>query len=148
MNIVICNSAHFFKEALEAKETLEKNGHEAVTHPMDVNFRGKTVPVAEYYNVRKQGWDEEIEKLKEDLMRGHFEKIKQSDAVLILNLDKDDKKNYIGGNTLIEMGLAFALNKKIFMLNPAPEDLSYAEEIKGMKPIILNGDLDRIKDGN
>jgi len=43
------------------------------------------------------------------------------------------------------MGLAFALNKKIFLLNQAPEDLSYTEEIKGMKPIIINRDLEKVK---
>ena len=145
MKIVICNSAKFFKEALEAKEELEKAGHEAMTHPMEMFFKGKTIPVEEYYNARKKRWDEEIEKLKEDLMREHFNKIIDSDAVLILNPDKDGKKNYVGGNSLIEMGIAFALNKKIFLLNPAPEDLSYTEEIKGMKPMILNGDLEKVR---
>ncbi|MCK4521318.1 MAG: hypothetical protein KAU20_02005 [Nanoarchaeota archaeon] len=145
MKIIICNSACFFKEALEAKADLERLGKEAITHPMKVFFRGKEVPVEEYYNARKEGWDEEIEKLKENLMREHFDKIKESDAILVLNFDKDGKKNYIGGNSLIEMGLAFALNKKIFMLNPIPEDLSYTEEIKGMKPIVINGGLERVK---
>jgi len=145
MKITICNSVKFFQQAKEAKQALEKLGHEAETHPMKVNFKGKEIDVIEYYKARKSGWDKEIEDLKEWAIREHFEKIKQSEAVLILNIDKDEKKNYIGGNTLLEMGLAFALNKKIFMLNPAPEELSYTEEIKGMRPTILNGDLEKIK---
>ena len=56
---------------------------------------------------------------------------------------KDGKKNYIGGNTLMEMGLAFFLKKKIFLLNQIPE-LSYKEEILGVKPILINGDLNKI----
>lgn len=145
MKITICNSAKFFNEALKAKEDLERLGHVALTHPMRLMFRGKEVSVEEYYNARKEEWDEEIEQLKERLIRDHFEKIKGSDAIFVLNVDKDEKKNYIGGNTLIEMGLAFALNKKIFMLNSIPEDLSYTEEIKGMKPVVVNGDLKQIK---
>lgn len=145
MKITICNSARFFNKALEAKDNLEILEHEAVTHPMEVIFKGEKVPVKKFYDARQNDWDEDIEKLKEDLMRDHFEKIKESDAILVLNVDKDEKKNYIGGNVLIEIGLAFALNKKVFLLNPIPEYLSYTEEIKGMKPIILNGDLEKIK---
>ena len=44
----------------------------------------------------------------------------------------------------MEMGVAFYLHKKIFLLNPIPE-ISYREEILGMKPIIINGDLSLIK---
>ena len=145
MKITICNSAKFHKEVLEIKNNLEKLGHNTLIHPMELEFRGKMVSVAEYYSARKEGWDDEIEQLKEKLMKDHFEKIKTSEAIFVLNLDKDEKKNYIGGNTLIEIGLAFALNKKIFLLNPIPEDLSYTEEIKGMKPIIINGDLTKVK---
>lgn len=145
MKITICNSAKFWQNAKDAKVSLEKLGHTAETHPMELEFRGKKVPVFEYYKARKEGWDKEIENMKERLIREHFEKIKDSDAIVVLNVDKDGKKNYIGGNTLIEMGIAFFLNKKIFLLNNIPEDLSYAEEIKGMKPIILNGDLGKLK---
>jgi len=42
------------------------------------------------------------------------------------------------------MGLAFHLNKKLFLLNEIPE-ISYKEEILGMKPIIINNDLTKIK---
>lgn len=145
MKITICNSVKFWQEAKNAKEELDKLGHDVLTHPMEVDFRGKKVPVFEYYKARKEGWDDEIESMKEYFIREHLEKIKNSDAIVVLNIDKDGKKNYIGGNTLIEMGLAFFLRKKIFLFNQIPEELSYAEEIKGMKPIILNGDLSKVK---
>jgi nucleoside 2-deoxyribosyltransferase len=145
MKITICNSIHFFEDAKKAKVELDESGHEAITHPMEIEFEGKMVPVIEYYKLRKSTWNDSIEQRKEDFMRDHFEKIKNSDAVLVLNIDKDGKKNYVGGNAFLEMGLAFALGKKIFMLNPIPEELSYAEEIKGMRPIIIEGDLSRIK---
>jgi predicted RNA-binding protein with PUA domain len=65
------------------------------------------------------------------------------DAILILNLEKNGIKGYIGGNTFLEMGFAHVLNKKIFLLNPISE-MGYEDEIVAMKPVILNGDLDKI----
>ena len=41
------------------------------------------------------------------------------------------------------MGLAFYLKKKIFLLNDIPE-MSFKEEILGMKPIVINNDLSKI----
>ena len=62
----------------------------------------------------------------------------------VCNYDKKDIKGYIGGNTLMEMGLAFFLKKKIYLLNEIPE-ISYKEEILGVKPIIIIGDLSKIE---
>ena len=73
----------------------------------------------------------------------HFKEIKKSDAILVLNYDKKGIKNYVGGNVLIEMAFAYILDKKIFMLNPVPE-MSYADEIFAMKPVVLNGNLKKI----
>jgi hypothetical protein len=60
---------------------------------------------------------------------------------LILNYEKNGVANYIGGNTLMEMGLACWLNKPIYLMNPVPADLSYSEEIRGMRPIVIDSDL-------
>ena len=76
-------------------------------------------------------------------MRKHFDKVAWSDAILVLNYDKNKIEGYVGANTLMEMGLALHLNKRIYLLNPMPE-ISYKEEILGMKPIIINGDLSKI----
>ena len=145
MKITICNSVHFWKEAMAAQKRLETIGHEALTHPMEIEFEGKMLPVIEYYRMRKAQWNAKIEDLKEWAMREHFTKIKASDAILVLNYDKEGKKNYIGGNTFLEMGLAFALDKKIFMLNDVSEDIPYAEEIKGMRPVIVKEDFSNVK---
>jgi len=145
MKITICNSTKFHALASKTKEELEKLDHEALMHPLECEFRGKRTHVIEQYNARQTQWNEELANLKEFFMREHFDKIKVSDAVLILNIDKDGKKNYVGGNTFLEMGFAFGLGKKVFMMNPVNEELPYAEEIKGMRPIIINGDLSKVK---
>lgn len=68
-----------------------------------------------------------------------------ADAVLAVNLDKHGIKNYIGGNTFLELGFAHVLNQKIFLLNPIPDMPYYKTEIVAMKPIVINGDLSQIR---
>ena len=74
--------------------------------------------------------------------------IREMDAVLVLNLDKEKagetKKNYIGGATFLEMYDAFRLGKKIFLYNDIPTGMLY-DEIEGFNPIIINGNLELIK---
>lgn len=79
---------------------------------------------------------------KAELMRAHFDKIKQADAILVLNFEKRGISNYIGGNVLMEMGLAFDLGQAIFILNEIPEDSSFLEEILGLGSIPLRGKLE------
>src|SRR3990167_4062096 len=66
-----------------------------------------------------------------------------ADAILVCNYDKNGIAGYVGANTLLEMGLAFHLRKPIYLLNAIPE-VSYKEEILGMQPIVIDGDLERI----
>jgi hypothetical protein len=82
-------------------------------------------------------------KINDDVINLYYKKIKEMDAILILNLEKNNIKGYIGGNTFLEMGFAHVLNKKIFLLNEIPE-MGYKDEIVAMKPVILEGDLNRI----
>ncbi len=83
--------------------------------------------------------------LKRGLMDTHFRKIDDSDAILVVNADKNDVANYIGGNTLIEIAYAYAQGLEIFLLNPIPE-VSYSDEIQGMHPIVINNDLKNIQE--
>ena len=146
MKITICGSIAFQDEVLSVKEQLEKLGHEVKLWPSRLkDENGKPISVTEYYKIRhsanndeKWVWDRKAEAVLE-----HFEKVAWSDAILVANYDKKDVKGYIGGNTLMEMGLAFFLKKKIYLLNQVPE-LPYKEEILGVKPIIINGDLSKI----
>ena len=79
----------------------------------------------------------------EDLIKRHYNLVKEADAILVLNEEKKGIKNYIGGNTFLEIGFAHILDKKIYLLNPIPE-IAYSDEIKAVSPIILYGDLTKI----
>ena len=81
--------------------------------------------------------------LKQGFIDEHFAKIDQSDAVLVVNEDKNGIAHYIGGNTLIEIAHAYSQGLEIFILNALPE-VGYRDEIAGMQPIILDGAIARI----
>lgn len=137
MKIGIVGSMQFTEKMLETKEALDKLGHNAFVTSLHVALVGKT--------------DEEKEKIKlhqkynMDAIRHFWKAMQGADAVLVLNYDKNGIKNYIGGNTLMEIGFAHVLNQKIFLLNPIPEIPFYKTEIEAVKPIIINGDLKLIK---
>ena len=146
MKITLCGSIAFYDEMSEVKKKLEKLGHTVDLPPHEVpNEKGEMIPVKKYYEIRKaeeknDGW---VWDLKEKAMRNHFNKVAWADAILVTNYDKNNIKSYIGANTLLEMGLAFHLNKKIYLLNSIPE-MSYREEILGMKPVVINSDFSTI----
>jgi len=138
MKITICGSMVFAKEMLSAQKKLEELGHEAI------------VPVDVLDCLQDPSLNESIEHCQKygDIDKDHFNKIAESDAVLVLNYPKNNINGYIGGSSLMELAIARHLDKKIFILHelPSENDLRYALEIKVMRPIILNGDLTKIVD--
>lgn len=143
MKITICGSIAFVDEMNEIKAKLEGLGHDIKLPPSEVmDENGQPIPAKQYYAMRKattetSGW---IWDRKEQAIRAHFEKVAWADVILVLNHQKNMIDGYIGANTLMEMGLAFHLRKPIFLMYPIPE-ISYKEEILGLRPIVISGDL-------
>jgi hypothetical protein len=147
MKITICGSIAFFDEMLQIKQDLETLGHSVQIPPTQIpDNTGKLISVKEYYKIRNETTDEKswVWETKTKAVRAHFEKIEWSDIILVLNYTKNNIKNYIGGNTFLEMGVAFHINKPIYLLNNIPE-INYKEEILALKPIIINNNLKLIK---
>lgn len=147
MKITICGSIAFYDQMCEVKKELEKLGHEVDIPPCELkDDNGKIISIQEYYKIRKAGSEDEkwIWDRKKWAIKEHFEKVVWADAILVLNYPKNNIDGYIGANTLIEMGLALHLDKPIYLLNPIPK-IAYKEEILGMQPIIINGNLTKIK---
>jgi len=147
MNITICGSIAFFDEMVDTKKKLESLGHTVKIPPTEVqDGEGNMIPVKQYYSIRKaetanSGW---VWERMAQVMKSHFDKVAWADAILVLNHTKKEIKGYVGANTLLEMGLAFHLNKPIFLFDQIPE-LSYKEEILGMQPILIQGDLNQVR---
>jgi len=141
--IVICSSAAFYKQVIEVEEKLKKLGFK-VTIPFVANKmkENRDFNVEHYKTWYKNSNDY---KKKSLWMKQHYCEIVKGDIVLVLNYEKNGIAGYIGGATLSEMTLALHFGKKIYVLNPIPELLSYKEELYGTLPVILNGDLSLIK---
>jgi len=144
MKITICSSAFFAKESYELKKKLEEEGHVVFIYPKEVEISGRSVPIEEFYEMRKKELTEGLLEVKARLIEEHIKRIERSDAILVLNLDKKGKEGYIGGNTFMEIAIAFYLNKKIFLWKEPSKDLPYYEEIMAMKPIIIGGDVKKV----
>jgi len=140
MKITICGSTKFVKEMNDAKSFLESRGH-TVLLPLAAELNQSK----EYWVQLKSNDFEKFASIKSERMMGHFDKVKSSDAILVLNYDKDGKKSYIGPNTLMEMGVAFEHGKKIFVLNrPQDSDPCY-DEVVSMQPVFLDGSVDNLE---
>jgi len=139
MKITIVGSSIFVKEMVKYRDQLVKLGHKVNLHEHYIaQANGEMKDLIDRMNREHASV-----KIEYDYIRYHYNEIVNSDAILVLNFDKNGVKNYIGGNTLMEMGFAYVNNKKIFLLNSIP-DMSYKDEIEAMQPIILNGDLTKI----
>lgn len=136
MKITICGSMHFSKEMFEFQKAFEEKGH--------VCF----VPITAHDCLVKPELNEDVNFcIEKDTMMDHFNKISDSDAILVLNYPKNGIEGYVGGSVLMEIGVARFLKKKIFILNPLPDIkiLRYVTEILVTQPIMIDGDLSKIK---
>lgn len=141
--IAICASAAHFKNALEISDQLKNLGFKVkIPKTAGVMQKNNDFDVSHYKTWYKD--DNDYNK-KTELIKGHFKKIIDSDAILVTNYEKNGIEGYIGGNTLMEMAIAFIYLKTIFILNPIDEKLGFKEEVYGLRSIFLNGNLESIK---
>ncbi len=136
MNIFICCSKHFYDKIPPIKEQLEQQGHH-ITLPNSFDAPGKE-------NEMKLRGEKQHAIWKKSMLLLQEEKVKQNDALLVLNFEKNGVVNYIGGATFLEIFIAFRLGKKIFSYNPLPEGLLH-DELNAMEPQIIFGNLRLIR---
>lgn len=114
--VVICTSRSLHGEARKWKSKLEKEGYLII----------KSIELVGQDNLN------DYQKTHQE----HYCKIMESDILLILNLDKEGKWNYIGPSVSAEIAFTIGLNLtqnkniKIYCVNNLPEDLPYSEELK------------------
>jgi phosphoribosylformimino-5-aminoimidazole carboxamide ribonucleotide (ProFAR) isomerase len=124
MKIVIVGSMAFHKEYEKIKEQLEKVGHNII------------VPLSDEYYCKEKD-------VKKCAMLDFNKNLDKSDAILIANFEKKGIKNYIGINSIMEIGMAFNRGKKIFILHGIPENCR--DELEAIGCISLNGELSKLK---
>jgi phosphatidylglycerophosphatase A len=137
--LAICASASTYPRVVDAIDDIRKLGLEVIL-PMTA----RQMMESNQNNIEfNKNFSVDSNK-KAELIRGHFSEIEKADAILVMNYEKNEVQNYIGANVLIEMSVAFFLKKPIYILNSAPADSPLIDEILGMQPIFLQGDLSKI----
>lgn len=135
MTITISGSMRFAKEMDMWKQKLTEKGFEVHIPGGFEDLQG--------YKEAGNSQESTKRKIENDYINSHYKFIKQSEAILVLNYEKNGIPNYVGGNSLMEMGFAFTQNRDIFLLNPVP-DQQYSAEINAMQPIVINDDAQNI----
>jgi len=140
MKIMICGSMTFANEMVDAKKKLKALGHSAEL-PCDTDM-----------HLGDSGFIDDFDKdykhcVENKVMEKCFDSIAESDGILVLNYPKNDVNGYVGTATLMEIGLARYLGKKIFVLNELPDykQHRWVHEVRIMQPVMLNGDLNKVK---
>ena len=144
MKIYVVGSNAFKKEMVQAKDDMVAMGLDGWIHPDYEAFVKGTKP--DLLTELSDSIEHANFKRDNDYLRVHYKHILESDAILVVNLEKNGIPNYIGGNVLIEMGQAYVNDKQIFLLHDMPTDaLPYLAEIECMDPVLLHGNLENIK---
>ena len=125
---------------MSLKQQLEDMGYEVLVPDMAL----KMAELNDFEVSHHKTWfgDKNDYHKKGALIHGHFDKVEQGDICLVINNEKNGKPNYIGGNVLMEMGLAFHQRKPVVLFNEVPAESVYLEEILGMEPIELHGRIE------
>ena len=141
--IVICSSVSFYKQIAEVETELKEAGFRVVV-PLGAIVMRKT---GDFRVETNKTWFKNPKDYarKTFLTKHHFNKIVKGDAILVLNYEKNGVPGYIGGAVLCEMAIALQFKKKIYVLNPIDEGCGYKEELLGMNPVFLGGDLGKIR---
>jgi len=140
MKVMICGSMTFANEMLATKNRLEELGHQ-------VKIPSDTQQIVDGLHDHDDLEGDYRHCIKNNIMKKHFKFVEENDSILVLNHAKNGLNGYIGAASLMEIGLAYHLGKKIFLLNeiPDPKEARWAHEVKIMQPMILKGDLEMVK---
>jgi hypothetical protein len=139
MKIFIVCSKYFYDRIEPIKKRLEEKGHKII---LPNSYEDPFIEE----RIKKLSHEEHLA-FKKAMFKQSDDKIRESEALFVLNDEKNGQKNYVGGATFLEMYDAFKLGKILYMYNPAPDNL-LKDEIEGMNPIVINRDLEQIVDAD
>jgi hypothetical protein len=136
MKLFIACSKHFYHRIPEIQAQLEELKHQvSLPNSYDIPMREE--------EMKAKSLEAHIQ-WKAEMLRKDKENLAPNDGILVLNFDKNGQPHYIGGATFLEIYKAWEMNKKLFLYNPIPDNI-FRDELTGINPKILNGDLSEIK---
>ncbi len=122
--VVLCGSMSAYGEMLRIQKILQRSGIPTV------------VPVAEDH-IKHSLTPEEFRLFKRKVSYQYLRKIRHPStfAVVAINCDKYDIRNYVGPNTFAEIAVAFAQSKRIYLYQDMPE--AFEDELQAWAAIPL-----------
>lgn len=127
MKVLLHASLDFVEYMVKASNFLKENGVDVILPEL-----------TRYQHIRDvEGDDVGFTRIKNRLTLENISNVENCDCILILNYTHRGYDNYIGGNSFLEMIVAFYLKKPIYLLNSIPEGMTYTEEIKSLYPTIV-----------
>ena len=132
MKVFIVGSKNTFGRVPDVIKELESLGHTALP-PAGFDTPNREMEA-------KQESTDAFLAFKTRMFREQIEQIGKTDAILVMNFEKNGQPNYIGGATFLEVFKAWELGKKIFFYNELPEGMLH-DELLGMNPTVIRGDL-------
>ena len=137
MKIYLAASKSFYDLLPKKKAELEALNHEVILP--------STAEDSEIeYRVWREGGHKAHVKLLRKLFQDSEDRIKESDAIYLLNYEKRGVPGYVGGAALIELYIAYREHKKIFLENDIEKGPMY-DEIMGFDPVFVCSDLKLIR---
>ncbi|MEO5950306.1 MAG: hypothetical protein ABIQ04_02560 [Candidatus Saccharimonadales bacterium] len=140
--ITLCASFSFYEHVCQVQEELESLGWEVIIPETAVLMKKSGVFSLDPLSTLNMTDNSDA---KTQAMRKHIDEVRRADAILVINDEKHNIPDYIGPNVLIEMAIAFADHIPIYLINNIPAVSPLLDELKGLKPIPLLGNLKRIK---
>lgn len=134
-SIALCASVSAYPQLKPVYDYLTSKGIEALV-PLSAQPLKKGEEIILTGEVTPEG--------KQKAMYFHFDNVLKSEAILVVNLDKHGITGYIGPNVLMEIGLAFAHHKKVFILHNTLPDNQFADELEAMECVYLHGKIEQI----
>ncbi|MBF4513619.1 hypothetical protein ITJ66_14105 [Plantibacter sp. VKM Ac-2885] len=129
--IVLCGSMRAFEAMLQVRNQLAEDGITAILPDEDcVSIRASAA---------------QLEAHKRDASLRHFSCIQedQTAAILVVNIDKDGARDYIGPNSFAEIAVAFAAGRAVYLLQSIPSQ--YEDELRAWGVRELRGEISRFR---
>lgn len=141
-SVTLCSSAAFYRQVVDVADQLMARGFTVfvpeTAEKMQQRGNFEVAAVKTWYT----NPDHYHEKTR--LMEAHFAKVREGDATLVLNYTKNGVDGYVGGAVLMEMLVAYQHKKPIYLLHPVSDACGLKEEVLGLRPVLLDGDLSRL----
>ena len=127
--LMICGSMKFYEKMKLCQEFLIRQGIEVII-PKDEGDLPDNINERTFLQFKRKVSNLYLKKIRDS----------STEAILVFNEEKNGIKNYIGANTFVEIAMAFAWNRQIYLLNDVFEP--FRDELLSWGCKSLNGNLD------